>query len=76
MMRSSILHIGMDTAAAASVIAPSTRPTSLCHSNPETVDDVEIGLKADWFPGDTSLRTNLAFTTRTIRTSSVSSAGR
>ena len=28
---------------------------------PETVDDVEIGLKADWFPGDTSLRTNLAF---------------
>lgn len=28
---------------------------------PETVDDVEIGLKADWFVGNTSLRTNLAF---------------
>ncbi len=28
--------------------------------NPETVDDVEIGLKADWQPGDVFVRTNLA----------------
>ncbi|GFE82075.1 TonB-dependent receptor [Steroidobacter agaridevorans] len=27
---------------------------------PESVDDVEIGLKADWRPGDVFLRTNLA----------------
>lgn len=27
---------------------------------PETVDDIEVGLKADWHIGDTFLRTNLA----------------
>lgn len=28
--------------------------------DPETVDDIEIGVKADWHPGDMFLRTNLA----------------